>query len=221
MINYRKGENVEEELTRDNIPIECLPQKFLWMHVKGSTKISNVIEYAKKALDSGEYRSIVWTGSGGGIGKTISSAEIMKRDYDLHQVTRLCYQKIEEYWDPITKGLEQIVASRQIPCIHILTTLDEIDPKVLGYQKAKQKTHFWNDPNQKQKKNPNYHDQIKAKYNRNGEDRQNRKKKHKNKDSNSKQGEQSNKNISNQKSKSEGKEKFHEDKIESKKHEQD
>lgn len=35
---------------------------------------------------------MVWTGFGGGVGKTISCAEIMKRDFDLHQVTRLCYK---------------------------------------------------------------------------------------------------------------------------------
>lgn len=33
MMNYKKGKNVEEELTEDTIPIENLPQKFLWMHV--------------------------------------------------------------------------------------------------------------------------------------------------------------------------------------------
>ncbi len=33
MINYKKGKNVEEELTKDAIPIENLPQNYLWMHV--------------------------------------------------------------------------------------------------------------------------------------------------------------------------------------------
>lgn len=33
MINYRKGRNVEDELTRNDIPIENLPEDFLWMHV--------------------------------------------------------------------------------------------------------------------------------------------------------------------------------------------
>jgi ribonuclease P/MRP protein subunit RPP25 len=93
MENYKKGKNVEEELSREHIPIEMLPQKFLWMHVKGGTKVSNVVDYAQNALKSGEQRSIVWSGSGGGVQKTISCAEIMKRDFNLHQVTRLAYQK--------------------------------------------------------------------------------------------------------------------------------
>lgn len=60
--------------------------------MKGGTAVSNVIEFAKKALESGEHRTIVWTGYGGGVGKTISCAEILKRDFTLYQVTRLCYK---------------------------------------------------------------------------------------------------------------------------------
>lgn len=93
MENYKKGKNVEEELSKEMIPIEILPEKFLWMHVKGGTKLTNVVEFAQNAIKSGEYRSIVWSGSGGGVAKTISCAEIMKRDFKLHQVTRLAYQK--------------------------------------------------------------------------------------------------------------------------------
>lgn len=58
----------------------------------------NVIEFAKKALHSGEHRSIVWTGYGGGVGKTISCAEILKRDFTLYQVTRICHKT---YFDTI------------------------------------------------------------------------------------------------------------------------
>lgn len=94
MENYKKGKNVEEELSKERIPIENLPENFLWMHVKGGTKVTNVIEYAQKALKAGEYKSVVWSGCGGGVPKTISCAEIMKRDMkELNQVTRLAYQK--------------------------------------------------------------------------------------------------------------------------------
>lgn len=40
--------------------------------------------------------------------------------------------RVEEYWDPQMEGLEQIVITRQIPCIHILLSFDEIDPKTPG-----------------------------------------------------------------------------------------
>ncbi|KXJ73336.1 hypothetical protein RP20_CCG016040 [Aedes albopictus] len=143
MMHYKKGKNVEEELTKEQIPIECLPGQFLWMHVKGGSHIFNLVNYAKKALESGEHRAVVWSGTGGGIGKTISCAEIMKKDFELSQVTRVCYRKVEEYWDPQQEGLEQIVATRNIPSIHILMSLDEIDPKTPGYQHSKTRTTFW------------------------------------------------------------------------------
>lgn len=94
MENYKKGKNIEEELSKDKIPIEILPENFLWMHCKGGTQVGNVIDFAEKALKSGEYRSMVWSGSGGGVPKTISCAEIMKRNNpELQQVTRIAYQK--------------------------------------------------------------------------------------------------------------------------------
>jgi ribonucleases P/MRP protein subunit RPP25 len=156
MENYKKGKNVEEELTQDRIPIEILPDKFLWMHVKGGTKVPNVVEYAEKAFKAGEYRSVVWSGSGGGVPKTISCAEIMKRNFDVHQVTRLAYQKIEEYWDPVLKGLDPIVVTRQVPAIHIFLSLDEVDPKTQGYQKANVPTRFWPEQPKERKKDEDY-----------------------------------------------------------------
>lgn len=38
------------------------------------------------------------------------------------------------------EGLEQIVVKRQIPAIHILVSLDEIDAKTPGYQFSAHKT---------------------------------------------------------------------------------
>uniref|UniRef100_A0AAG5D6A7 DNA/RNA-binding protein Alba-like domain-containing protein n=1 Tax=Anopheles atroparvus TaxID=41427 RepID=A0AAG5D6A7_ANOAO len=145
MMHYKKGKNVEEDLSKELIPIEVLPERFLWMQVKGGTHVPNVVEYAKKAFDDGTYRAVVWTGADGGVGKTVSCAEIMKRHFELHQVTRVCYRKVEEFWDPQQDGLEQIVAKRNIPCVHILLSLDEIDPGVPGYQHSKTQGGFWLD----------------------------------------------------------------------------
>lgn len=93
MMHYKKGKNVEEELSQEQIPIEVLPANFLWMHVKGGSDVKNLVDYAKKALEEGTHQSVVWSGSDGGVGKTISCAEIMKRHFELHQVTRICYRK--------------------------------------------------------------------------------------------------------------------------------
>lgn len=64
----------------------------------------------------------------------------MKRHYKLHQVTRLCFQKVEEVWEPLIEGLEEIVVKRHIPAIHILLSLDDIDPNTIGYQTSGQRT---------------------------------------------------------------------------------
>ncbi|XP_019891179.1 ribonuclease P protein subunit p25-like protein [Musca domestica] len=146
MMHYRKGENVEKPLTKDDLPFEDFLPKgsdFLWMHVNGGTKVNNVVTYAKNALDKGEHKNIVWSGHGGGVVKTISCAEIIKRSYPLYQVTRMCYTSVEEHWKPQMEGLEEIVAHRQIPSLHIYMSLEPIDDNVAGLQKPNSKTDFW------------------------------------------------------------------------------
>ncbi|XP_018369764.1 PREDICTED: uncharacterized protein LOC108765503 isoform X1 [Trachymyrmex cornetzi] len=115
-----------EESTNIKVPIHNLPEKFLWMHVKSGTKIRNVLGYAMKEFPS--YNSIVWTGTGSGIAKTISCAEIFKRkNEDLHQVTKLRYVSSE-------KSKEDTVKAHRIPEVHILLTKDIKDTTELGYQ---------------------------------------------------------------------------------------
>ncbi|XP_037826385.1 ribonuclease P protein subunit p25-like protein [Lucilia sericata] len=146
MMHYRKGENIEKQLTKEELPFEDFLPKgtdFLWMHVNGGTKVNNVITYAKNALDKGEYKNIVWSGNGGGVVKTISCAEILKRSYPLYQVTRMCYITVEEHWKPQMEGLEEIVANRQIPSLHIFMSLEPIDDNVNGLQKPNTITDFW------------------------------------------------------------------------------
>ncbi|XP_018395238.1 PREDICTED: uncharacterized protein LOC108773802 [Cyphomyrmex costatus] len=117
---------ITEESTNTKVPIYNLPEKFLWMHVKGGTKIRNVLGYALKEFSN--YNSIVWTGTGNGIAKTISCAEIFKRKYEgLHQVTKLCYVSSE-------KSKEDVAKTHRIPEIHILLTKDIKDITELGYQ---------------------------------------------------------------------------------------
>lgn len=51
--------------------------------------------------------------------------------------------RVEEYWDPQLDGLEPIIATREIPAIHILLTLDEISDNLMGHQFSKTGTKFW------------------------------------------------------------------------------
>lgn len=92
MENYRKGKNIEEPLERDKIPIPNLPPNFLWMQVRGGSKIRNLLSHALNEYK--EAKVLVWTGFGRSVGKAITCAEIMKRECgnSLHQITRLCYR---------------------------------------------------------------------------------------------------------------------------------
>ncbi|XP_017125777.1 ribonuclease P protein subunit p25-like protein [Drosophila elegans] len=147
MMHYRKAENVEKELSKSDLPFEdCMPnpqKDFLWMHVKGGTKVSNVIEFAQAALNKGEHRCVVWSGSGGGVVKTISCAEVLKRSHPVYQVTRMAYTSVEEHWKPQMDGLEEIIVNRQIPALHILMSLDELPDSIEGLQKPNTSTDFW------------------------------------------------------------------------------
>ncbi|KAL0841983.1 hypothetical protein ABMA28_014206 [Loxostege sticticalis] len=144
MENYFKGKNVEEELERDKIPIKDLPVNFLWMQVKGGSKINNLLTHASGILEDKATSAIVWSGAGVAIPKAISCAEILKRQFNIeHQVTKLTHKRVEEYWEPKLDGLETIVVKRQIPVIHILLSIDVIqDTSQLGYQNLQEKK-FW------------------------------------------------------------------------------
>lgn len=132
MENYRKGKNVEEELTRDKIPIPDLPNNFIWMQVHGGSKIRNLLDVALKGfVDQG---AVVWTGSGAAISKTISCAEILKRKHKAHQITKISYRKYEEFWEPLLEELDDLVVIRDEPIIHILLSKEPLNTQELGYQ---------------------------------------------------------------------------------------
>lgn len=42
------------------------------------------------------------------------------------------YYRVEEHWKPQMEGLEEIVANRQIPALHIFMSLEPIDDNVKG-----------------------------------------------------------------------------------------
>ncbi|XP_037955066.1 ribonuclease P protein subunit p25-like protein [Teleopsis dalmanni] len=180
MMHYRKGDNIAKETKKEELPFkDCLPkgqENFLWMHVNGGTKVNNVITYAKNALDKGEYRTIVWSGHGGGVVKTVSCAEIIKRTHPLYQVTRMDYKITEEHWLPIMDNLEEIVVTRKVPAIHILMSLEAIND-VEGVQKPNTKTDYWDPPgpsnsrgfnqrNGTRRQNQQYHGQRQRKFKR-------------------------------------------------------
>ncbi|XP_022920871.2 ribonuclease P protein subunit p25-like protein [Onthophagus taurus] len=168
MNNYVKGKNCEQPLLKEKIPISNLPSDFLWMQVRGGSKIRNLLTTALKEFP--EKKSVVWTGFGASVGKTITCAEIMKREYKhtLHQITKISFKLIEEYWDPIIPELDQLVVKRQIPMINILLSLDPLDEKELGYQSPGKTLQYLPDTrkqkrNQKNFKGSNKNNKFKSK----------------------------------------------------------
>lgn len=132
MENYRKGKNIEEELSKEKIPIPNLPSNFTWMQVHGGSKIRNLLDVALAGFV--EHGAVVWTGSGAAISKTISCAEILKRRHKAHQITKICYRKFEEFWEPLLPDLDELVVERDEPLIHILLSKDPLSTQELGYQ---------------------------------------------------------------------------------------
>ncbi|XP_038215190.1 ribonuclease P protein subunit p25-like protein [Zerene cesonia] len=143
MENYFKGKNVEEEMERSKIPINGLPENFLWMQVKGGSKMVNLLSHASGILEDKATTAVVWSGAGVAIPKAISCAEILKRQFSIqHQVTKLTSKSVEEYWEPKLDGLETIVVKRQIPVIHIFLSVEQPLDTPLGYQTLHGKK-FW------------------------------------------------------------------------------
>ncbi|XP_050303562.1 ribonuclease P protein subunit p25-like protein [Anthonomus grandis grandis] len=134
MENYRKGKNVEDRLEKQQIPISNLPESFLWMQVRGGSKIRNLLAHAIDQFPL--QKTVVWSGFGPSVGKTITCVEIMKREFnqELHQITKLCYKMVDEYWDPLLPELDQLVVKRKLPMIHICLSVNKIKENELGYQ---------------------------------------------------------------------------------------
>lgn len=93
MENYSKGENVELPLELSDVPIKNLPNELVWIKVKPSSKMTNLIDFAVKSLKENKLQ--LWSGIGPAVGKTISCAEIVKRRCkNLHQITKIAYHKL-------------------------------------------------------------------------------------------------------------------------------
>ncbi|XP_044753828.1 ribonuclease P protein subunit p25-like protein isoform X1 [Coccinella septempunctata] len=111
--------------------LECLNK------VRGGTKMRNVLAHMKKFHENkSDDICCIWTGCGPSVEKAISCAEITKRNYDykLHQVTKICYKTVHEYWDPINPDLDQLVVTRKVPMVHIYLSSKPLDTSESGYQ---------------------------------------------------------------------------------------
>jgi len=134
MENYEKGEvkTVEDDLSSLGLDFHA---SVIHMKVSSGSKIKNLMGYALKKYKEPEVKQVTWNGSGLAVTKAISCAEIMKRKFkDIHQVNKVRYQRVEEYWEPKIPDLERLKVNRDIPAITILLSKEPLDESTPGYQ---------------------------------------------------------------------------------------
>ncbi|CAH2297332.1 ribonuclease P subunit p25 [Pelobates cultripes] len=143
MENYRKVKVLEKEM---KVPIPDLPSDIIEMKVKDGSKIRNIMGFAMGKMEAQNVRQIAFSGSGKGLGKTISCVEIMKRCLqDLHQITKICFRETEEIWEPIVSdvGLDSLTVKRNTPAIFVLLSKDPLNPSEPGYQAPGSYDSLW------------------------------------------------------------------------------
>ncbi|XP_052095495.1 ribonuclease P protein subunit p25-like protein [Mytilus californianus] len=140
MEQYDKGEVRMVEAP----PIFILNETGIEMKVNAGSKIRNLMGFAMKKMKEPTIKQMTWNGSGNAMNKAISCAEIMKRKIKgLHQISKVYYRRIEEYWEPKIEGLERLKVNRDIPAISILLSKEALDSTDLGYQAPGSYNAFW------------------------------------------------------------------------------
>uniref|UniRef100_A0A915KGS5 DNA/RNA-binding protein Alba-like domain-containing protein n=1 Tax=Romanomermis culicivorax TaxID=13658 RepID=A0A915KGS5_ROMCU len=116
--------------------------------VKKNAVLHNVVAYAERLLSDKEKPTdgILFVGVGPACSKAIACTEILKSRHkvSLNQVTRACYKRVEEYWEPMVDNLDRLKVNRDIPAIFLLLSENIIDDKLLGYQSPDDRCRFFN-----------------------------------------------------------------------------
>lgn len=128
--------------TEDNspCPILGLTEDIVHMRVKEGSKIHNLLQFATARMKVGDgnktsMRQMVFNGSGGGVTKTITCVEILKRQVEgLHQLSKLYYKTVSEIWESPQQGVPGISMKKTVPAICILLSKDPLDAQEPGYQ---------------------------------------------------------------------------------------
>lgn len=150
--NYSKGEVIDE----DDDPgkyFEDLPSTTVFVRVKAGSKIRNILGFAIQMFKKEENKHMVFTGRGDAIYKAITCAEIIKRKHKkLHQITRVNFHKVEEFWEPKDPELDRIKVAREIPQIHIMLCKDPLNSTDPGYQVTGNLSSMWTTDSAKKRK---------------------------------------------------------------------
>ncbi|XP_030845921.1 ribonuclease P protein subunit p25-like protein [Strongylocentrotus purpuratus] len=136
MEHYEKGKVMEVD--DPDGPFLHLGVRFgevITMKVRNGSKIRNLLQFATKKMEEDGNRSIIFTGTGMAITKTVTCVEIMKREMkNLHQINKAYFRRTEEYWEPKEEGLDRLKVNKDVPALAVLLSKDPMDGNELGYQ---------------------------------------------------------------------------------------
>ncbi|XP_037074974.1 ribonuclease P protein subunit p25-like [Pollicipes pollicipes] len=148
MEHYCRGGVTEEPLELSQLPFKTLPDDLIWMKVKPTSRVGNMVGYVKTQLKSHDH--VLWSGSGQAVCKTMMSAELLKKCVkDLHQETHCCYRRTVELWKPKeNEALDTLKVNKDVPSIHILLSKSAVNPDSPSYQPPLQTVPFWSVPSE-------------------------------------------------------------------------
>ncbi|KAF0295911.1 Ribonuclease P protein subunit p25-like protein [Amphibalanus amphitrite] len=94
MEHYRRAEVVEQPLEPAQLPFRHLPDDLVWMKVKATSRVANMVGYVQTQLKTHDH--VLWSGRGQAVCKAIQSAELLKKAVgELHQETHCCYHSYQ------------------------------------------------------------------------------------------------------------------------------
>ncbi|XP_074153052.1 ribonuclease P protein subunit p25 [Sminthopsis crassicaudata] len=140
MENFKKVRTEEADTEAESLgPFADLAPGAVEMKVKEGSKIRNLLGFAAARMEQPATRTIVFSGCGRAVTKTVTCVEILKRRLaGLHQVTRLRYRSLREVWEsrPPPPGCPgpSLSVHKNVPAVSILLSKDALDPGQPGYQ---------------------------------------------------------------------------------------
>ena len=124
MDHYYKGDNEEECLSKETVPILDLPESYDWEEITGATRVKSVVGLLCRRLR--EEKALVLSGSGPHTSKVVTLAEIIKRKQkQVVTSVQTGERVVREFWEPKEEmeGLDTLVVTRRLPTLHILLSL--------------------------------------------------------------------------------------------------
>ncbi|RUP11971.1 hypothetical protein BC936DRAFT_139906 [Jimgerdemannia flammicorona] len=140
MENYRRQPKSQEINQEHSLPAPADNEIRVTTQGKIKTYVSHGLALLQASLiyQDSRFHSIVLTGQGKAINKTVSVTEIIKRRLDgsLHQYTQVGNVKATDVWESVQRDLDKLVVTRHLPVItiHLATMVLPDLEKLSGYQ---------------------------------------------------------------------------------------